>query len=252
MVWACCAMRRARARGPAEASSAAAWRAPLSLRARRSRRHVRAVTSPYRGGEAPTLREPTVPLRWIAREPPLEACGLAAFGAAARALFEQFEQLAPMRGAIVAGLQRVVDKQAVAVAKRYLSFFQGPVADWAAPDQERLRTLVPERRKQVYDVRAVVVGEGARVEGSIKAHGTMHVKSRAVVIGAVTARGRIVIEDGARLSGPVISETSIIIGASVVGVASKRTTVTAPRVELRKGATVYGAVMSADGGASVQ
>jgi len=29
----------------------------------------------------------------------------------------QFEQLAPMRGAIVAGLQRVVDKQAVAVAK---------------------------------------------------------------------------------------------------------------------------------------
>ncbi len=98
----------------------------------------------------------------------------------------------------------------------------------------------------------VVVGEGARVEGSIKAHGTMHVKSRAVVIGAVTARGRIVIEDGARLSGPVISETSIIIGASVVGVASKRTTVTAPRVELRKGATVYGAVMSADGGASVQ
>jgi acetyl-CoA carboxylase carboxyltransferase component len=48
--------------------------------------------------------------------------------------------------------------EAVAVAKRYLSFFQGPVADWAAPDQERLRTLVPERRKQVYDVRAVVHG----------------------------------------------------------------------------------------------
>lgn len=98
----------------------------------------------------------------------------------------------------------------------------------------------------------VVVSEGARVEGSIKAHGTMHVKERAVIIGAVTARGRIVVEDGARLSGPVISEHSIIIGASVVGIASKRTTVTAPRVELRSGATIYGAVMSADGGASVK
>ena len=45
---------------------------------------------------------------------------------------------------------------------------------------------------------------------------------------------------------------SIIIGASVVGVGSQRTTVTAPRVELRSGATVYGAVMAADGGAAVR
>ncbi|MCC6242697.1 MAG: polymer-forming cytoskeletal protein [Gemmatimonadaceae bacterium] len=99
---------------------------------------------------------------------------------------------------------------------------------------------------------SVIIGEGARVEGSIKSHGTMHIKSRAVVIGSVSARGRIVIEDGARLSGPVISERSIAIGASVVGVASKRTTVTAPRVQLRAGATVYGAVMSADGGATIK
>ena len=92
---------------------------------------------------------------------------------------------------------------------------------------------------------------GARVEGSIQAQGTMHIKSRAVVMGSLAARERIVIEDGARLSGPVISETSIVVGAAVVGIASKRTTVTAPRVELRAGATIYGAVMSADGGASV-
>ncbi|MBL0170714.1 MAG: polymer-forming cytoskeletal protein [Gemmatimonadaceae bacterium] len=98
----------------------------------------------------------------------------------------------------------------------------------------------------------VVVSEGARVEGSIKAHGSMHIKTGAVVVGAVSARGRIVIEDGARLSGPVISETSVVVGAAVVGVASKRTTVTAPRVELRTGATVYGAVMAGDGGASVK
>ena len=48
-----------------------------------------------------------------------------------------------------------------------------------------------------------------------------------------------------------MSKTLFIVGAAVIGIASKRTTVTAPRVELRTGATVYGAVMSADGGASV-
>lgn len=98
----------------------------------------------------------------------------------------------------------------------------------------------------------VVVSEGARIEGSIKAHGTIHVKPAAVIMGAVTARGRIVIEDGARLSGPVISETKVTMGSSVVGIASHRTTVTAPRVELRSGATVYGAVMAADGGLTVK
>ncbi len=98
----------------------------------------------------------------------------------------------------------------------------------------------------------VVVGEGARVQGSIKAHGTMHLKPGAVVMGSITARGRLVVEDGARLSGPVISETTVVIGAAVVGIASTRTTVAAPRVTLRPGATIYGAVMAADGGMSVK
>jgi acetyl-CoA carboxylase carboxyltransferase component len=48
------------------------------------------------------------------------------------------------------------DARAVATAKRYLAFFQGPVDDWAAADQTTLRTLVPEHRKSVYDVRAVI------------------------------------------------------------------------------------------------
>ena len=98
----------------------------------------------------------------------------------------------------------------------------------------------------------VVIGAGARVQGSIKAHGTMHVKPGAVVMGSITARGRLVIEDGARLSGPVISESVVVVGAAVVGMANTRTTVAAPRVTLRPGATVYGAVMAADGGASVK
>ncbi|MEJ2885168.1 carboxyl transferase domain-containing protein [Actinomycetospora aeridis] len=50
------------------------------------------------------------------------------------------------------------EEEATRVARRYLSYFQGPVADWEAPDQRRLRHVVPENRLRVYDVRAVVEG----------------------------------------------------------------------------------------------
>jgi cytoskeletal protein CcmA (bactofilin family) len=96
----------------------------------------------------------------------------------------------------------------------------------------------------------VIVSEGARVEGSIKARGTLQVRARAVVVGALASRREITIGNGARVSGPVIAETSVAVGAATVGSAGSRTTVTAPQVELRSGATVYGAVMSADGGVS--
>ena len=48
--------------------------------------------------------------------------------------------------------------EAVAVAQRYLSYFQGEVASWEAPDPDCLREVVPTNRKQVYDVRAVIDG----------------------------------------------------------------------------------------------
>ncbi|HEX8804033.1 MAG TPA: carboxyl transferase domain-containing protein, partial [Acidimicrobiales bacterium] len=50
------------------------------------------------------------------------------------------------------------EAEAVAVAKRYLSYFAGPVDDWTCPDQGQLRDVIPENRRQVYDVRAVVHG----------------------------------------------------------------------------------------------
>ncbi|MBV8161870.1 MAG: carbamoyl-phosphate synthase large subunit, partial [Acidimicrobiia bacterium] len=50
------------------------------------------------------------------------------------------------------------EAEAVAVARRYLSYFQGPTEQWACSDQARLRTLVPENRMRAYDVRAVVDG----------------------------------------------------------------------------------------------
>jgi acetyl-CoA carboxylase carboxyltransferase component/biotin carboxyl carrier protein len=48
------------------------------------------------------------------------------------------------------------EAEAVAVARRYLSYFQGPVGEWSCADQRVLRTLVPENRMRVYDVRRVV------------------------------------------------------------------------------------------------
>jgi acetyl-CoA carboxylase carboxyltransferase component len=48
------------------------------------------------------------------------------------------------------------EAEAVAVAKQYLSYFQGRRDDWECSDQRTLRHLVPENRVRAYDVRRVV------------------------------------------------------------------------------------------------
>lgn len=48
------------------------------------------------------------------------------------------------------------EAEAVAVAKRLIGYFQGPVAQWSAPDQTALRTAVPERARRAYDVAPVI------------------------------------------------------------------------------------------------
>ncbi|HRO57811.1 MAG TPA: carboxyl transferase domain-containing protein [Burkholderiaceae bacterium] len=50
------------------------------------------------------------------------------------------------------------EAQAVASARHYLSMFQGPVADWQAPDPLLLRGVVPENRLRAYDTRAALEG----------------------------------------------------------------------------------------------
>lgn len=54
----------------------------------------------------------------------------------------------------------LVDDEAAAVraARHYLSFFQGRLAQWSAPDQHLLRSVVPENRLRVYDTRAAIAG----------------------------------------------------------------------------------------------
>jgi acetyl-CoA carboxylase carboxyltransferase component/biotin carboxyl carrier protein len=56
----------------------------------------------------------------------------------------------------VVDLRAADDAEAVVLAKRYLSYFAGADGDGTAPDQTLLRTLIPEQRKRVYDVRRVV------------------------------------------------------------------------------------------------
>ncbi len=48
------------------------------------------------------------------------------------------------------------DIEAVNVAKQYLSYFQGTTPQWETGDQLRLRDLIPENRKRVYDIRTVI------------------------------------------------------------------------------------------------
>jgi acetyl-CoA carboxylase carboxyltransferase component len=48
------------------------------------------------------------------------------------------------------------DVEAVASAKKYLSYFQGPIPSWTAGDPFRLRDLTPESRKRAYNVRTII------------------------------------------------------------------------------------------------
>ncbi len=48
------------------------------------------------------------------------------------------------------------EEQAVTAAQKYLGYFQGDLAEWECPDQHLLRTVIPENRLRVYDVRNVI------------------------------------------------------------------------------------------------
>jgi acetyl-CoA carboxylase carboxyltransferase component len=48
------------------------------------------------------------------------------------------------------------DAEAVAAAKKYLSYFQGALSDWKCADQRLLRAAIPENRLRVYEVRHVI------------------------------------------------------------------------------------------------
>ncbi len=69
------------------------------------------------------------------------------------------EEVGPMDVQVANGVVDIPvedEAEAVLVAKKYLSYFQGEVRDWVCADQRLLRTIIPENRLRIYDVRAVI------------------------------------------------------------------------------------------------
>ncbi|MCD6586538.1 MAG: ATP-grasp domain-containing protein [Desulfobacteraceae bacterium] len=48
------------------------------------------------------------------------------------------------------------EAKAVQTAKKYLSYFQGPLSEWECADQRQLRQCIPENRLLAYDIRNVI------------------------------------------------------------------------------------------------
>jgi acetyl/propionyl-CoA carboxylase alpha subunit/acetyl-CoA carboxylase carboxyltransferase component len=71
------------------------------------------------------------------------------------------EDVGPMDVQVPNGVVDIAVKdeaEAVAVTKQYLSYFQGAVEQWEAPDARELRFIVPENRLRYYNMRDVLTG----------------------------------------------------------------------------------------------
>ncbi len=69
------------------------------------------------------------------------------------------EEVGPMDVQVPNGVVDIAvadEAEAVQVAKKYLSYFQGSIADWECADQRLLRPIIPENRLRVYDIRKVI------------------------------------------------------------------------------------------------
>jgi acetyl/propionyl-CoA carboxylase alpha subunit/acetyl-CoA carboxylase carboxyltransferase component len=96
------------------------------------------------------------------------------------------EEVGPMSVQVPNGTVDIAvedEAEAVAVAKKYLSYFQGALPEWRSADQRLLRRAIPENRLRVYDVRTVI--DTMCDEGSV-----LELR-RAFGLGMVTALARI-------------------------------------------------------------
>jgi acetyl/propionyl-CoA carboxylase alpha subunit/acetyl-CoA carboxylase carboxyltransferase component len=69
------------------------------------------------------------------------------------------EEIGPMSVQTGNGVVDVLvesEADAIAAAKKYLSYFQGAFADWRAEDQRRLRFCIPDNRRRAYDMRELI------------------------------------------------------------------------------------------------
>lgn len=69
------------------------------------------------------------------------------------------EEIGPLEVQMASGVVDIAvedEAEAVAVAKQYISYFQGRLDDWECEDQRQLRNIVPENRLRIYNVRDVI------------------------------------------------------------------------------------------------
>ena len=69
------------------------------------------------------------------------------------------EEVGPMSFQVPNGVVDILTKneeEAIEVAKKYLSYFQGSLGEWEAPDQRHLRHVVPENRVRLYDMHDII------------------------------------------------------------------------------------------------
>ncbi len=69
------------------------------------------------------------------------------------------EEVGPMSFQVPNGVVDILvkdDEEAIETARKYLSYFQGPIDHWEAHEQGRLRQIVPEHRAETYDMRDVI------------------------------------------------------------------------------------------------
>jgi acetyl/propionyl-CoA carboxylase alpha subunit/acetyl-CoA carboxylase carboxyltransferase component len=69
------------------------------------------------------------------------------------------EEIGPMDVQVPNGVVDIAvedEAEAVATAKQYLSYFQGPIDKWECQDQRHLRNIIPENRLRVYNIRDVI------------------------------------------------------------------------------------------------
>jgi acetyl/propionyl-CoA carboxylase alpha subunit len=71
------------------------------------------------------------------------------------------EEVGPMDVQVPNGVVDIAvrdEVEAVEAAKKYVSYFQGAISQWECADQRILRTLIPENRLRMYDIRKVIDG----------------------------------------------------------------------------------------------
>ena len=120
------------------------------------------------------------------------------------------EEIGPMDVQFANGVVDVLvddEAAAVAVAKRYLAYFQGPVSEWSCADQELLRGVIPENRLRAYDIRRVIdlLSDGGSVLELRRGFGRGMVTSLARIEGRPIG---IVANDPSHLAGAIDSDNA--------------------------------------------